>query len=263
MECKVCSGKSLPLATARILSKHDIGYFRCASCGFVQTEKPTWLAEAYSEAISRTDIGLIRRNQELVRMLKVMLPLIAEPGATFLDFGGGTGMLVRMMRDEGFDFRWLDAYCENQFAQDFEAQPGTAFELLTAFEVLEHFEEPREALREMMQHSGQVLLGTYLLPEPCPKPGDWWYYGLDHGQHISLFSRAALESLAAGAGARLYTNGVNLHLIARRPVPEWRFRLANRKAAQALLAPLFRRQSLLQDDFSHSIRQLSSKAGKP
>jgi hypothetical protein len=263
MKCKVCSGESLPLGKARILSKYDVGYFRCSSCGFVQTEAPYWLKESYTEAIASSDVGLIRRNLELARMLKVMLPLVTDPAGRFIDYGGGNGMLVRMMRDEGFDFRWHDAHSDNQFAEGFGAEPGSTYELLTAFEVLEHLEDPRGGLQEMLEFSDRVLISTYLLPEPCPLPGEWWYYGLDHGQHIALFSRASLEKLAAGAGARLYSNGTNLHLVARRPVSQHLFRLANWKTAQTLLAPFFRRKSLLQDDFSHSIRQSTRKAAKP
>jgi hypothetical protein len=261
VECRVCARESLPFGRARILAKHDIAYFRCGACGFVQTEKPYWLAESYSAAINSTDVGLVHRNLEQCRVLRVLIPLIADPAGRFLDYGGGYGMLVRLMRDAGFDFRWQDAHCENLFAQDFAAGPGERYEMLTAFEVVEHLEDPRAGLAEMLARSDRVLLGTWLLPEPCPAPGEWWYYGLDHGQHISFQSRASLQALAAEAGARLYSNGMNLHLISRRPVAEWRFRLANRKAAQALLAPLFRRKSLLQDDFARSLRRAARETG--
>jgi hypothetical protein len=263
LDCKVCSSESQAFAKARILGKYDIQYFRCPSCGFVQTEKPYWLAESYSEAINRTDVGLVRRNIEQSRLLRVLIPLLADPDRRFVDYGGGYGMLVRLMRDGGFDFYWQDAHCENLFAQDFVAAAGANYELLTAFEVIEHLEDPRAGLEEMLGYADMVLLGTYLLPEPCPRPGDWWYYGLDHGQHIAFQSRTSLQALAAAAGAQLCSNGVNLHLVSRRPVSERRFRLATGKITAALLAPFLRRRTLLQDDFSHSIRQLSSKAGPP
>jgi hypothetical protein len=262
VECRICSAASQPLSTARILARYDIGYFRCPSCGFVQTEKPYWLKESYSEAINRTDVGLVRRNIEHSRMLRVLIPLLADPAKRFLDYGGGYGMLVRLMRDQGFDFRWQDAHCENLFAQDFGSEPGSKYEMLTAFEVIEHLEDPRAGLREMLDCSDMVLLGTYLLPEPCPKPGDWWYYSLEHGQHISFQSHASLQALAAGAGAQLYSNGINLHLVSRRPVQEARFRFAAGRRA-AWLAPFFKRKSLLQDDFAYSLQKQSSEAAKP
>ncbi len=50
--------------------------------------------------------------------------------------------------------------------------------------------------------------------------------------------------------------------MARRQVSDAFFRIATRKTAAMLLAPLFSRKSLLQDDFSNSIQQLSGKALK-
>ena len=259
MICKVCSGESQPLGKARILFKYDIDYFRCGNCGFVQTEKPYWLKEAYADAINHTDVGVVRRCIELGRMLRVMIPLIADPGKRFIDYGGGYGMLVRLMRDEGFDYYWHDAHCENLFAQDFEAERGTKYEMLTAFEVLEHIENPREGLNEMLEFSDMVLLSTYVLPEPCPRPDEWWYYGLDHGQHISLHTLASLSTLAAGVGARVYSNGQSMHLITRKPVSARRFGFALGKRA-GWLAPFFKRKSLLQDDFAYSIQRQTNKA---
>jgi len=251
-QCRICSAESLPFSTARILARYDIAYFRCAACGFVQTEKPYWLKEAYADAITHTDIGVVRRNIDLSRLLRVLLPLIVDPGKSFLDYGGGYGMLVRLMRDEGFDFHWHDAYCQNLFAKDFVAERGRKYELLTAFEVFEHLEHPWDELRTMLEYSDTILLTTMILPEPCPHPDEWWYYGLDHGQHISFHTVASLHKLAAGSGANLYSNGAHTHLITRRPISARRFGFALRKSAR-WLAPLFRRKSLLEDDFANSV----------
>jgi hypothetical protein len=120
-------------------------------------------------------------------------------------------------------------------------------------------EDPRAALDEMLEFSDLVFLSTYVLPEPCPRPDEWWYYGLDHGQHISFFSLTALATLAAGVGARVYSDGLNHHLIARRPVSARRFSFALGKRA-GLLAPFFKRKSLLQDDFAYSIQRQTDKA---
>jgi hypothetical protein len=45
-----------------------------------------------------------------------MLPFIKKNG-TFVDIGGGYGLLTRLMRDRGFDFYWKDPHCENIFAK--------------------------------------------------------------------------------------------------------------------------------------------------
>ena len=35
---------------------------KCPKCGYVQTETPYWLEQAYVHAINRSDTGLLRRN---------------------------------------------------------------------------------------------------------------------------------------------------------------------------------------------------------
>ena len=62
MDCQICGTNAPFWAQAKILKKYDVSYYQCPNCGFVQTEKPYWLAEAYSEIIDAEDIGLLKRN---------------------------------------------------------------------------------------------------------------------------------------------------------------------------------------------------------
>jgi hypothetical protein len=48
---RVCEDVSEFFGRATVLGKHDVAYFRCRGCGYVQTEEPYWLTESYSEAI--------------------------------------------------------------------------------------------------------------------------------------------------------------------------------------------------------------------
>jgi hypothetical protein len=41
-----------------VLRKYDVQYFQCGGCGFLQTETPYWLDEAYSSAIVTADTGI-------------------------------------------------------------------------------------------------------------------------------------------------------------------------------------------------------------
>src|SRR5580693_5189198 len=61
MQCKICQDAATPAFTAKILGKYDAIYFRCDSCGFMQTEEPHWLAESYASAINEIDIGPVNR----------------------------------------------------------------------------------------------------------------------------------------------------------------------------------------------------------
>jgi protein-arginine kinase activator protein McsA len=68
--CKICRNRTEFFSEAEILNKYKIKYFICGNCGFVQTEKPYWFEEAYSEAINYSDIGILKRNLDLINPTK-------------------------------------------------------------------------------------------------------------------------------------------------------------------------------------------------
>lgn len=53
-------------------------YYRCPNCGFICTEEPYWLDEAYSSAIASTDIGVIMRNMLLRDKVSAILKTILK-----------------------------------------------------------------------------------------------------------------------------------------------------------------------------------------
>ena len=232
-----------------MLDRHDVTYHRCPACGFVQTDPPTWLDEAYAEAITASDLGLVSRNLTMARFTRALISLGFDPGGRFLDHGGGTGLLVRLLRDTGLDFRRSDAHAENIFARGFEGtlDGSETYELVTAFEVLEHLVDPVGELERILTCTESVFLSTVLLPEPAPGPAEHWYYGLEHGQHVSLFTRPALEALARRLGVRLLSHG-SLHLLTRRPVTTRAFRVATDARLALVVNMLKRRPSLVARD---------------
>jgi hypothetical protein len=226
--CRVCDGPAEPAFEATILGRHRVRYFHCAACGYLQTEEPSWLSEAYAEAINLQDTGLVSRNLRFAEETALLLFHFFDRRGRFVDFAGGTGLLTRLMRDAGFDFRWHDAYATNVHARGFEASPDErGVELVTCFECLEHLVRPAEELGRMLAMSRSVLVSTELLPSPRPAPGAWPYYGLEHGQHVGFFERRTLEQLAARYGLRLYAWGP-LHLLTDRALPALKRRLVRR-----------------------------------
>jgi len=262
MICKICATPTVFFGAARILGTHDVSYQRCPDCGFICTEEPYWFEEAYSSAITGSDIGLVHRNVAMAAVTKVLISTLLDSTGRFVDYAGGYGLFVRLMRDNGFDFRWYDSYCKNIFAGDFVAAPpgSERVELLTAFEVFEHLTEPWNELERMLAFSRTILFTTQLLPEPAPKPGEWWYYGLEHGQHISFYSRRALNRLAERAGLNYYTNGTSMHLFTEKRLSQTLFSLLARYKSARFVAPFFHRTSLIATDYH--IRTGSSLTGR-
>jgi hypothetical protein len=255
MLCKICKTTTASLGAAVVLASHNVNYYACPKCGFVQTEEPYWLAEAYSSAITKTDIGLVGRNVSLAEQTKLLILACFDDRAKFLDYGGGYGMFVRLMRDAGFDFYLYDQYCENLFAKGFsvEAPTENRYELVTAFEVFEHLVDPMAEIERMRQFSPSILFTTTLVASPPPKPGEWWYYALEHGQHVALYSKRSLEVIAERLGCRLFSNGQNLHLLTPKQISRWKFRaILNprvRRFAKHWLNRRMRGRSLLASDY--------------
>ena len=256
MRCHVCSEMTQPFGKATVLGRHAVQYFQCPRCGFIQTEEPYWLDEAYSEAITRSDLGLVSRNMELARVIPTVLRIFFNRDARFLDYGGGYGMFVRLMRDHGFDFYRMDKYAANLFAAGFDAMdiPESDFELVTAFEVFEHLARPREDIRQMLAYSRNILFSTVLIPSPAPKLDTWWYYGLDHGQHVALYTYNALQRLAQHFNLNVFTDGRSLHLLTEKSQSNIAFSLVTLLGRRApwvsnLLSGQWRPRSLLPQDY--------------
>ena len=258
MPCKVCRATAISFGKAHVLDKYLVQYFRCDRCGFIQTEEPYWLTEAYSEAITKSDLGLIGRNVSLAGLVKLLIVGMFDYHSKFLDYGGGYGMFVRLMRDAGLDFYLYDQYCPNLFGKGFaveaaEATVNESFELVTAFEVFEHLVDPMRDIERMRQFSPSILFTTTLVPTPPPAPGEWWYYGLEHGQHVALYSYETLSIIAKHFDVNLVSDRKYFHLLTPKPVPRWLFKaLLNRWGRLCLKGLLSRKlagRSLLAADY--------------
>lgn len=217
MTCKICNNQSKQLFNGVILNKYDIKYYHCENCGFIQTEEPYWLDEAYSESINVSDTGYMQRNLQLSSKLTILLSFFFDKNAQYLDYAGGYGVFVRLMRDIGFDFYWDDKFTTNLFARGFENQNTQKYEAITTFESFEHFVNPVEEIENLLSFSRNIIFSTELLPNPIPEPLDWWYYGIDHGQHISFYSEKTFKFIASKYDLH-YANLGSLHLLTEKKI---------------------------------------------
>lgn len=217
MICKICNSKAHQVFTAKILKKYDVKYFKCSNCGYLFAEEPYWLEEAYSRSINLSDTGLLDRNIYFSKVLSVLIYFCFNKNGSFLDYAGGYGVFTRLMRDIGFDFYWHDPYTQNLFANGFEVDSKSIrrFEILTAFEVFEHLVNPKEELEKMLGFSNTIIFSTELMPQEVPALKDWWYYGFNHGQHISFYSEKTLHTLANQFNLNYY-NVSGTHLLTER-----------------------------------------------
>ena len=239
MNCKICEAHTEEIFKARLLNKYDVQYYHCPACRFVQTEPPYWLNEAYQNPINLSDTGVVSRNLLLALKTSLIIQFLFNRKAKFIDYAGGWGIFTRLMRDIGFDFFWYDKFTRNEVARGFEANLSDHYELITIFEAFEHFEDPIIELGNLFQLSNAIFFTTTPLPSPTPNPGDWWYYGLDHGQHIAFYSQPTFEKIASRFGCSYLTDGKSIHLLTKKKISRGGFRFLTSLAGLILLPLVF------------------------
>ena len=261
MPCRICGSATRVTHEALVLDKHRVSYHLCGTCDYWCTDEPYWLEEAYSDAISAADTGIILRNTMVARQLTPVLGHLFGDGP-FVDWAGGYGMLVRLMRDAGFDFWWRDPYAENLLSRGFD-WPGGTSEAVTAIEVLEHVPDPLGFVQECLDGAGAdtLIFSQELHTGPDP---DWWYLMPSTGQHVSFYSERTLSVVAAKLGMHLHTSP-QLHMLTRRDLPAGRFRRL--VATARWTAPLYtrRRTTLTFTDHAAMLTRLAElrAAGSP
>jgi len=240
--CPVCGHPTKIYFEATVLREYRADYFFCRACGLLQSEHPFWLEKAYAAAIAAEDTGLVRRNLQASRILAPLLLFLFGRRGKYLDIAGGTGLLVRLMRDSGFDFYWSDKYCGNTFARGFESESTSPpFTAVTALEVMEHISDPLAFLGQSLgeAQSRTIIFSTELYRgDRPPRPEDWWYYAFSSGQHVSFYNPRTLRAIAAGIGLRLYL-GSGIHMFSERSLSPGVFRLLTSRLALPL-APAVR-----------------------
>jgi Methyltransferase domain len=257
MKCRVCGGTTTPTHTAVILKRYEVRYHLCANCQYWFMDDAFWLDEAYSEAVSSMDTGTVSRNVYIHRTLAPTLVSLFGAGP-YVDWAGGAGMLVRLMRDTGLDFYWQDAYAENILAKGLEwdrRRNGRSALAVTAMEVLEHSPDPLPFIQEML-HGGDtdtLIFSQELHHGPDPS---WWYLAPECGQHISFYSDRTLEEIGRQLGMQLHSAG-NLHMLTRRDIATGKF--ARRLRFSRLAGRLTTRKlsSLTQSDADRAALDLS------
>ncbi len=228
MKCKICNSQSNKIFEKKVLLKYNVAYYRCESCLFVQTEEPYWLDEAYQSAITSLDIGLPYRNIILRTELEKIIDSFFPESSTYLDFAGGYGLFVRLMRDNGFNFYRQDDYCENIFAKHFDIADIQLdkFDLVTAFEVLEHFNNPIDEITKIFNYSDTVIFTTELAPESTEEIENWWYIAQETGQHIGFFSKKSMEYIASKFKKNYYCKDGKIHVFTSKDIDEYRINYA-------------------------------------
>jgi len=195
-------------------SERQIAYWRCLGCEFVFTNDLDSLSSAelaeriYNDDYIRADPGFVeeRPNYFVSVLDELLAPL--KNRIEVLDFGGGRGTLASLARDKGFER--FDSY--DPFFGD-QIQPMRSYDLVTAFEVVEHSRDPLGTFQEiqsLLKPGGAVMFSTMIQPK-CVS-AEWWYIAPRNG-HVSIHSVRSLRTLAGRLGMHCLSLSEVLHVL--------------------------------------------------
>lgn len=201
--CRLCGGRLSSCFHLNILRKHDVGYYQCEECHSLQTEYPFWLSEAYNQSLSNLDTGAAQRSLRNLAACFVVSKIFKAKNV--VDIGGGDGLLCRLLRDYGINCFVRDKYANPTYAQGFTEPDFDIPDLVIAFEVFEHFQNPKSDLDELFSINSSIFLVSTFLYTNQQK--DWWYLSPESGQHVFFYSKDALDLIASRYGCNLIISG--------------------------------------------------------
>jgi SAM-dependent methyltransferase len=217
--CPLC-GSSL---AAPLFTKRRTDYWACAGCTFrfstpAVNPNLTTALEGYEAAYLQylaPDAGDAANFEALYRWMAEFASL---ERTRLLDVGAGSGKLVRFLRGRGIDARGIEpsrALFDRFLAADaaftcatldeFHASGPHTFDVVTAFDVIEHVPDPAEFLRAvsaLLEPGGIVLISTPDVESLTAKVfGRRWHFYYPY--HLSYLGPRTIARAAAPHGLRL------------------------------------------------------------
>jgi hypothetical protein len=263
--CRACRAQLVEDRTVRIRGA-AVQLHHCPACGLFEFADPDWLDAAYADPIADIDVGLASRCIMLARHAEAIIRAERLGDRRHLDYGGGYGLLTRLLRDRGIDMRHYDPYAPNLFAQGRDGLPTASYGCVTMIEVLEHLLDPLETIRSLSTRADLIVVSTVLVPAGRTDISDWWYLIPDLGQHVTFYTVSALQAIATECGYRLTTDGMGLHVFSTsRLRPLARIAVRHHRAADLIAWFLHRRDrpaSLIESDGVAAFARLSKHTAR-
>jgi 2-polyprenyl-3-methyl-5-hydroxy-6-metoxy-1,4-benzoquinol methylase len=269
--CYLCGGTDLALRhAARGEAAADHAAYRCTSfghhshgpiwgceaCGLLfqwPIPRPAELLEAYASV--EDPLYLAERENRYLTFRRAVRLLGPARGRRLLDVGTYCGYFADVAREAGFAVeglelsRWAAGHARglglvvHAEALADRARSGARYDVLTLWDVLEHFADPRAELaaaRELLLPGGHLYLSTIDAGSLVARLlGARWPWLMQ--MHLFYFDRATATALLEETGFRVvragtYTHTVSADYLLRKAAASFR-RLAPLFEALRLLAP--------------------------
>jgi hypothetical protein len=190
----------------------------------LQISDAPWLSLAHTTGISNTDTGAASRSISVAKLVIAFFKLQHHLNNSGIDFGGGTGLLTRLLRDSGFKVTSFDPYSSQFFSSGFQATLQDLKKektFLLAIECIEHLENPFEIFQDVLSNKQFFMFTTETNSTPSQSPNSinpWRYFSPKEGQHISFASSMGLQFFRERLGFDHYVKINELHIFSRQKI---------------------------------------------
>jgi 2-polyprenyl-3-methyl-5-hydroxy-6-metoxy-1,4-benzoquinol methylase len=217
------SGEALPAeynCTSGALSQHD-DILECPHCRMVSS-RPTLAGEEilgrYADVVDETYLGEEEGRRELFDWVLGVMAGYPVRGKRLLEIGSNVGLFLDTARRAGWEARgiepskWAVETGRERFGVDLEQKPleevndapGSA-DAVVLLDVLEHFVDPLEALRQLrplLDDEGLLTLSTVNLDGLHARMrGEKWPWFIR--PHLHYFTPQTLDAILTNAGFRM------------------------------------------------------------
>ncbi|WP_429436230.1 class I SAM-dependent methyltransferase [Paraburkholderia sp. GAS33] len=216
--CEESKGKFLPLTGIPVY------YHQCSDCGLIftaafdQWSKQDFLDYIYNDSYTSIDPDYISVRPEENRLVIGQF-CRSNKAVKILDYGGGNGHLSEIFSRDGYEARTWDPMETNA---ESSKPHGMKFDLVTAFEVMEHSPTPFETLSEstsFLKDDGVMFFSTFVVDTLPPRSAHFWYIAPRNG-HVTIYTQRSLDILAERCRMRMHHINASHHL-AYRSIPTW------------------------------------------
>ena len=197
----------------------DIPYYRCQSCGYLFTNAmDDWSDDdfknlIYNDEYIKTDPPFTydrpKGNADLLDKIfgknKGVL--------TMLDYGGGNGLMAKMLKNKGFSAKSYDPFHDNP-----NIQKGRRYHLVTAFEVVEHVPNQKKLFADMLGFigdTGVLFFSTLLQNNDFAEDGINWWYICPRNGHVGFHTPQSLKAVVEPLGYKYFKLTDDLHMVCK------------------------------------------------
>lgn len=194
-----------------------IYYHQCSECGFIFTvdlddwSKQDFLDNIYNDDYIKVDPDY--QNKRAMDCIQWFEPLLGgDKSISILDYGAGTDSLSQKLKSQGYDASGWDPMWMT--TPDFDQ--NKKFDVITAFEVLEHTPTPWETTEEIISflnpESGQIIISTLISDIIRDDIIDYWYLAPRNG-HVCMHSAKSLAYMFDKLGMEIQHFSPSQHVV--------------------------------------------------